>query len=128
MQEQIGLGTVLVNTLSNMGWVGFTFACAMAVVMLVWLLAPFAVFGIKQRLEAIERVMATGNELSVAELKRANDLLAMTMAEKDGAGRMHTGTAGRVIHPASYDRPPMTAAHLDAARAETATASMHDAA
>jgi hypothetical protein len=74
-QHSIDLGFVLGNTLSGLGWTGFTLFCALAIIGVMWCVLPFAVFGVKRRLDAIESAQRQQTELLAGELRRTNELL-----------------------------------------------------
>jgi hypothetical protein len=76
MNASIDLVTVLGNTFSNVSWSGFTFMCAMGLVAALWCVMPFAVFGVKQRLDRIEQGNRAQTDALLAELRRMNDFVA----------------------------------------------------
>lgn len=76
MNQTVDLGTVLGNTFSTLSWTGFTLVCAIVLVGILWCILPFAVFGVKRRLDAIENAQRQQTELLIGELRRTNDLLA----------------------------------------------------
>ena len=80
MNQTVDLGTVLGNTFSNLSWTGFTLACAILLVAVLWCILPFAVFGVKRRLDAIENAQRQQTELLIGELRRTNELLARRSA------------------------------------------------
>ena len=73
--HQIDLGFVLSNTLSDLSWTGFTFVCALAFIVVLWCVLPFAIFGVKRRLDAIESAQRHQTELLATELRRTNEIL-----------------------------------------------------
>ena len=74
--HQIDLGFVIGNTLSDLSWTGFTFVCALGLIFVLWCVLPFAVFGVKRRLDAIESAQRHQTELLATELRRTNEILA----------------------------------------------------
>lgn len=91
MQPQtIDLGFVLSNTLSGLSWTGFTFVCALAFIGAMWCVLPFAVFGVKRRLDGIESAQRHQTELLTTELRRTNEILVRR-------------TAGTIVHETAVD-------------------------
>ncbi|MFN4088331.1 MAG: hypothetical protein ACK4QW_04715 [Alphaproteobacteria bacterium] len=80
MNQTVDLGTVLGNTFANLSWTGFTLVCAIILVGILWCILPFAVFGVKRRLDAIESAQRQQTELLIGELRRTNELLARRSA------------------------------------------------
>lgn len=76
MTPKLDLFTVLGNSFSNLSWTGFTVMCAFGVVGLLWCVMPFAVFGVKKRLEAMEQANIAKIEALMGELKRLNELVS----------------------------------------------------
>lgn len=75
MQQPVDLSMVLGNTLANLSWTGFTFMCALLLIGALWCVLPFAVFGVKRRLDAIEVAQRMQTELLLTELRRTNEIL-----------------------------------------------------
>jgi len=98
MNQTVDLGTVLGNTFSNLGWTGFTLFCAFLLVGALWCVLPFAVFGVKRRLDAIESAQRQQTELLIGELRRTNELLARRTA---GASPAQTNEVWDDAPPAS---------------------------
>jgi len=80
MNQTVDLGTVLGNTFSTLSWTGFTLTCALVLIGALWCILPFAVFGVKRRLDAIESAQRQQTELLIGELRRTNELLARRTA------------------------------------------------
>src|SRR3546814_18324086 len=91
MNQAVDLGTVLGNTFSNLSWTGFTLFCAIIVVGALWFILPFAVFGVKRRLDAIESAQRHQTELLLGEMRRTNELLVRRPA---GAAATQDRTRG----------------------------------
>ncbi len=121
-QQHIDLGFVLGNTLADLSWTGFTFVCALGLIGLLWCVLPFAVFGVKRRLDAIENAQRHQTELLIAELRRANEILTRRIggsASAEGTDPWHgvpaqaaapaAGAAAAGLRPAALaagQRPP----------------------
>lgn len=88
--HQIDLGFVLGNSLTELSWTGFTFVCAFAFIVVLWCVLPFAIFGVKRRLDAIESAQRHQTELLATELRRTNEILARR-------------TSGAIVNEASVD-------------------------
>lgn len=76
MTPKMDLATVLANTFSNLSWTGFTVMCALGVVGILWCLMPFAVFGVKKRLDVIEQTNRAKTDALMAEFRRLNEFVS----------------------------------------------------
>lgn len=107
MQQPVDLSMVLGNTLADLSWTGFTFMCALLLIGALWCVLPFAVFGVKRRLDAIEVAQRMQTELLLTELRRTNEILNKQRANPifgDARGPRPAAYGG--IHPAEIAASP----------------------
>ena len=119
MNQTVDLGTVLGNTASNLSWTGFTLMCAIILVGILWCILPFAVFGVKRRLDAIENAQRQQTELLIGELRRTNELLARRTAGTQPVQQAEPAwdnTAPSTLFPDDLDQRAPVAANFRAPR------------
>lgn len=79
MQQNVDFATVVGNTFFNLSFSGILLLLALCVIVAVWCVVPFSVFGLKARLDSIELAQRSQTELLVSELKRLNEMLRMRL-------------------------------------------------
>jgi len=79
VQQNVDFATVVGNTFFNLSFSGILLLLALCVIVAVWCVVPFSVFGLKARLDSIELAQRSQTELLVSELKRLNEMLRMRL-------------------------------------------------
>lgn len=79
--HNVDMGTVIYNTLFGFSFSGILLLLILLGVGALWCTVPFAVFGVKKRLDGIDAAQRSQTEMLTAELKRINETFRQRISQ-----------------------------------------------